>query len=269
MSSEKNHNNTIELLKKDYLLKTENKLNKKIGEIVQDFISRGLYNSTACIGKQLQAHFEHKDKLIDYIIESLEQDFSDIPLQHFKEKLLTTVDEEYKKLIPFSNSFLVNAGLAQQSTFKSFEQQINNKKKRAKQAIETKCAILKKQNGMLEPKPPEILQKILWVLKYGRKHWKLIILAIVLLFVWGNFIWPKFDFFSRFYHPAKKETLNDYGRTRLYARTKKRVDDIYENIENEKLNLWIFIKTGKMRQITKHDGRIISYKGFATEFSGF
>ncbi len=38
-----------------------------------------------------------------------------------------------------------------------------------------------KDGGQIEPKPPEILQKILWILKYGRKHWWLILLAILLM----------------------------------------------------------------------------------------
>jgi hypothetical protein len=40
------------------------------------------------------------------------------------------------------------------------------------------------EKGILEPKPPEFLQKLLWVLKHGRNHWKLILLAaIILLFL--------------------------------------------------------------------------------------
>jgi hypothetical protein len=38
-----------------------------------------------------------------------------------------------------------------------------------------------KQEGTLEPIPPEFLQKLLWVLKYGRKHWKIIVLAVIIL----------------------------------------------------------------------------------------
>jgi len=38
-----------------------------------------------------------------------------------------------------------------------------------------------KQEEMLEPKPPEFLQKLLWVLRYGRNHWKLILLAAMIL----------------------------------------------------------------------------------------
>ncbi len=183
-SEEKDFGTIVELLKKDYLLKTEKNLKQKIGEIIHDFINRGLYNSTHCTGKQLQAHFDHIDKLIDHIVKSLEEKFTDIPLEQFKGKLLTITDEEYKKLVPFANSHLVNAGLAQQSNLKNFEQIINNKKEKTKQAIETRFAILEKQKGMLESKPPEFLQKILWVLRYGGKYWWLLVLALLVLFIY-------------------------------------------------------------------------------------
>ncbi len=39
------------------------------------------------------------------------------------------------------------------------------------------------REGFLEPKPPEFLQKLLWITKYGRKHWKIIVLAVIVLFV--------------------------------------------------------------------------------------
>ena len=140
---EENESSDIfDLLKKDYLLKSEDNLNQKIAEIAQDFISRGLPNSTACVGKQLSAHFEHINELINYIEKSIEQDFSNIPLDNVKEKLFTIVDEEYRKLVPVANSGLVSAGLAQKNILESFEQQINNKKEKAKQAIETRLSIL-------------------------------------------------------------------------------------------------------------------------------
>jgi len=39
------------------------------------------------------------------------------------------------------------------------------------------------QEEVLEPKPPEFLQKILWICRYGRKHWKIILLATFILIV--------------------------------------------------------------------------------------
>jgi hypothetical protein len=152
ISKENEFGTIVELIQKDYLLENEDNLKQKIAEIVQDFISRGLANSTACVSKQLQVHFEHNNKLIDHIIESLKQDFVGIPLANFKEKLLTIVDEEYKKLIPFANSCLVNAGLAQWDMLSGYENTINNNKQKAKQIIETAFAISEKQEAATEDK---------------------------------------------------------------------------------------------------------------------
>ncbi len=41
----------------------------------------------------------------------------------------------------------------------------------------------RKREGEIEPKPPEIIQKILWILKHGREHWKLVLLAILVLLI--------------------------------------------------------------------------------------
>lgn len=144
--------NIVELLKKDYLLRTEDNLKQKIAEIAQDFTSRHLANTTSCINAQLQVHFEYNNKLIDHIIESLKQNHAATPLDKFKDKLLTVVDEQYKKLFSFANSRLVNAGLAQPSMFKEYEREINNKKQKAKQTVEATCAIFEKQKAAPEDK---------------------------------------------------------------------------------------------------------------------
>jgi len=62
-----------------------------------------------------------------------------------------------------------------------------------------------KQEGILIPKPPEILQKVLWVLKYGGKHWWLISLTVLILFF--LYILTSLNLFSRGHqniHPEAK-----------------------------------------------------------------
>lgn len=50
---------------------------------------------------------------------------------------------------------------------------------------ETEQDTKREREGTIEPKPPEIVQKILWVWKYGRKKWKLLLVAVFLLFcIW-------------------------------------------------------------------------------------
>ena len=77
---EKDFSSIIELLMRDYLSKNTKNLTQRTGEIVQDHINRGLYNSTICINRQLQTHYDHIDGLIDYIIESLKKDFANYPI---------------------------------------------------------------------------------------------------------------------------------------------------------------------------------------------
>ncbi|MBN1975176.1 MAG: ATP-binding protein [Sedimentisphaerales bacterium] len=50
-----------------------------------------------------------------------------------------------------------------------------------------------KQEVPLEPKPPEFLQKILWYRLHGRKYWKLILVAILLLLGASLFVLPQFN----------------------------------------------------------------------------
>ncbi len=63
-------------------------------------------------------------------------------------------------------------------------------------------------------------------------------------------------------------SVDAYGRTPLYSRTKKRIDELYKNIENEKLNPWVFINTGKaVVEVTRLDGKVIHYEGVGFEGS--
>ena len=89
--------------------------------------------------------------------------------------------------------------------------------------------------------------------KWWKNPWAIIAGIIVLLGgIWSAIQIYESKTFQSIYHNSKgknqisaeKELLDDYGRTPLYARTKKRVYDIYEKIENEKLNPWLFINTG-------------------------
>jgi hypothetical protein len=65
----------------------------------------------------------------------------------------------------------------------------------------------KEREGMIEPKPPEKLQEILWLLKYGRRHWKLVSVAVfIFLCIW---ILPKINLFSKKHRNINSETKTD------------------------------------------------------------
>jgi hypothetical protein len=191
---EKDFDSIVKLLRRDYLLKNEKNLTQKVGEIVQDHISRGFYNSTVCINKQLHAHYDHIDGLTDYIIESLKRDFANMPLVQFKEKLLAIVDEEYKKLIPFANTFLVKVGLASQNILQNFKEGINSKKGKAKQAIETRLAIMEEQRLTAA----KAVKKKPWY----KKAWPYITGIVALLAAILAIVWYVVDLKEKFF-PGK------------------------------------------------------------------
>lgn len=174
--------------------KNAKSLTNRTGEIVQDHINRGLPNSTMCLNTQLGAHYDHIDSLIDYIIESLKKDFPNIPLGQCKERLLAIVNEEYRKLIPFANSFLVNTGLASQGILRGFETGIDRKKEDVRQAVETKIAIIEEQRLATA----ETVKKKPWY----KKAWLYITAIAVFLAAILAIIWYAVDLKERFF-PGK------------------------------------------------------------------
>jgi len=146
-SQQNNCDDVLELLVKDYWSKYKSDLDKEIAKIAQDFVNRKLFNSTVRVGRQLHTEFEYVQKLIDYIIKSLKQDFSHIPLNACKDKLLTIVEGEYKKLIPRTNSRLIQANLGQKNMLEQYENGIIAEMEKAKGKIEIQYAICEKEKG--------------------------------------------------------------------------------------------------------------------------
>lgn len=80
-------------------------------------------------------------------------------------------------------------------------QQWKDRALKEKSKLQNKMIMRKEKEGLLEPKPPEFLQKLLWICKYGKRHWKLILLAILILLITSIFVLPKFDLFSKILAP--------------------------------------------------------------------
>ena len=64
--------------------------------------------------------------------------------------------------------------------------------------------VREKEKGALEPKPPELFQKLLWIWKHGREHWRLILLAILIFLCSSIFVLPKFDLFDSIFKLLKE-----------------------------------------------------------------
>lgn len=135
----------VDLLVKKYWSESKSELDQKIAQTAQDFIGNKLFNSTRRVSKQVHTEFEYVQKLIEYIFESLKQDFSNITLTSCKDKLLSIVESEYKKLIPRTISRLVESNLGQKSMLENYENGIIDEMEKAKEKIEIQCALLEKE----------------------------------------------------------------------------------------------------------------------------
>jgi len=143
-SRQNNCDDVVELLVKKYWSKSKSELDQKIAQIAQDFVNRNLFNSTGRISKQLHTEFDYVRKLIEYIFESLKQNFSNIALATCKSNLLSIVEREYKKLIPITTSRLFKANLGQKGILEQYKKGIIGEMEKAKAKIEIQCALSEK-----------------------------------------------------------------------------------------------------------------------------
>ncbi len=121
------------------------------------------------------------------------------------------------------------------------------------------------REGMIEPKPPEIFQKILWTWKYGRQHWKLVCAGILVLLVSGMYALPKFNLFGNKYQGANLETENTRDKPIVVASATVEVKitsdwDFNGRVTNGKAAL-AFVKGAKPLLITSTIGYAASQTG--------
>ena len=143
-SGEKDYDNIVELLREDYLLKTEDDFKQEIATAAQNMISLGKSGTTVSVNSQLEPRLEHIKNLFDYLIDSLQNEFADIPLGEFRNKLLVIAQEEYEKLSSVPTTLLVQAGFTSQFLqvlIKQYEQKLKQEMSKTKKRIETQCAI--------------------------------------------------------------------------------------------------------------------------------
>jgi len=228
-----NCDDVVDLLVKDYWSKSRSDLDQTIAKIGQDFVSRHLFNSTIRISCQLHTEFEYVNMLIDYVIESLEKNFSHIPSATCKNKLLTIVEREYKKLIPKTTSRLVESNLGQKGTVESYERGILDEMEKSKEKVEIQCAISQEEGAAATEKadgegPSQGLS-----LKTAKLRFITAIICLTtaivgfLVFLVSEVLRDS-DTNTRVSTETEKRVdsstsiTTTLGRTHLYARTKKR-----------------------------------------------
>ncbi len=113
------------------------------------------------------------------------------------------------------------------------------------------------------------------IIEWCKNNWLICVLLIVFAIVIGfgaftdaidkiqNY-WLKPKLPAKQENPTKftETSISDEDRiTQLRPRIKKRVDDLYDKIDNEKLKPWVFINAGVPVKVTKCDGSVISCEG--------
>jgi len=272
-SRQSNCDDVVELLVKKYWSKSKADLNRRIAEIDQDFANRGLSNTTSRISHQLHAEFEYLQKLLDYLIKSIEKDYSYLPLATCKNTLLKIVDEEYKKLIPRTAVRLTISNFSQQGMVETYENGILGEMEKAKETIEIQCTLSEKVKVATKP------AKEKWY--KDRQIQAALIGAAVLMFVsavgWLIFLNTNNetdDASETTKIPTEAETnavssdpiRTAMGRTSLYARTRRRVDELEHMLINEKLMPWRLLPTGRPIEVTDYYGKTLHFEGVM--FSG-
>jgi len=241
-------------LANDFWAKQKGELTKKVGEISQDFIDKGLYKSTARVGKLVHIHYDYIAKLLDFLIQSLEKDYQHLSPIKCKPHLLDIVEREFANLTCKVPGWLHESQLLDKGTRISFEDSVQKKKKEVKGHLENR--------------------RSLWEQRWNkrRRFWRnstfwaatgvivMIILAVLSWFV------PRWLFGPETPSKIIRDTPIDpnTGKTALYARTKKRVDELRDFLIKEKITPWLLMKSGD--RVTNHDGRILQYSD--VEFTG-
>ncbi len=121
-----------------WFLKAES-LKQEQGAITQDFVSRGLSNTTMRVSKLVHLNYEYLRNLVKEVIQRLEKDYSHISPASFKQELIRIVETEYNKLMGKVPGWLHESNVLNCS--KDFENGVIAEKEKAKLDIENKCVL--------------------------------------------------------------------------------------------------------------------------------
>ena len=114
----------------------EHDLRFKITEVDQKYTLKGLPISTVVVSDKLNIMYDHIDRLVDFVFQSLKQDFPEFPLKDCKEFIKSTVENEYEKLPDSAKIWLAQACLAQPLAIEQYRKTILERLEQTKMDIE-------------------------------------------------------------------------------------------------------------------------------------
>jgi hypothetical protein len=130
---------TVNDLIQEYCSSHEQNLRFKISGVDQKFTLKGLPISTIVVNDKLNVMYEYIDKLVDFVFQSLEEDFPGLPLNTCSKFLINIVEQEYKKLPDAAKIWLMQACLAQPQAIEQYRKAVLERLEQTKRDIESRC----------------------------------------------------------------------------------------------------------------------------------
>jgi len=125
----------------DFWARHGDELRQKDSEIDADFISRGLFNTTARISDKVGLHRQYLEQLSQSLLTSLEEDYPQVRPSACQLELQQVLEGEYTRLSLKVPGWLHASNLLQEDIRASFEQGIVKHCDKAKKDVENACAL--------------------------------------------------------------------------------------------------------------------------------
>ncbi len=230
-----------------------NQLIQKIGAIDQDFINRGLFNSTARIAELVHAHYDYISSLKNFLLESIERDYSHLSPMKCKPHLRIIIEREYIILDGKLPGWLHESQLYDEGIRVSFERGVQNKKEEAMVDLDDNCSLWDKRWRL--KKKQKRIEFSKWLIGPG--------IGFVIIVWLFRVCFPPEEQSAEATKPVQDrlKVLSvdpNTGKTVLFVRTRERVDGLREFIIKEKIDPWLFLWHRSFK-VTKFDGSIIEY----------
>lgn len=131
-------NTIVESLYKDFSLRNEKQLQTQKALTSEDYSGRAFYNS-AHIQAIVKVELDYIQRLMDHLLERIETDFPNIPLDNFKQKITAIISQEYDRAIPVLQDFA--KGILRGTNTEAYIKPIAEAKLDAMEMLEARCRL--------------------------------------------------------------------------------------------------------------------------------
>jgi hypothetical protein len=144
---------------------------KRTAEATQDFISRGLYNSTACTNALLAVHYEVYEKQLEGLFLFVDEKGLALEWDNLKAKLNDLTRGVCARAKSQASQHLVNASLA--SLIKQFQQAIKRKEKELNDQIANRIQLATMLSSYTERQEGvDTFEQILSIIRHGGRSFE-------------------------------------------------------------------------------------------------